>query len=222
VDRHGRTWLDRLAVEQGDEADEAFGGMVARMDMPPHARAGQIGRGHRFAAYPRCSTDLWEGEVRLWPGWSLAGLVLLASCGAVREDELPKVADGHRPTPKASEFAVALDAAAARYVRGIECGTQYLLEMADLAGQADEHLPELTAAFRAGKADSEATTILRLMQSRALLAVPGLMELADDPDPAVRTRALAALEVVFEAAEPATTTCSTGSAPVRRGSRTRG
>ena len=23
-----------------DEADEAFGGMVARMDMPPHARAG--------------------------------------------------------------------------------------------------------------------------------------------------------------------------------------
>ena len=26
------------AVEQGDEADEAFGGMVASMDMPPHAR----------------------------------------------------------------------------------------------------------------------------------------------------------------------------------------
>jgi hypothetical protein len=45
-------------VEQGDEADEAFGGMVARMDMPPHARAARDGRGHRFAAYPRCSTDL--------------------------------------------------------------------------------------------------------------------------------------------------------------------
>jgi hypothetical protein len=41
------------AAEQGDEADEAFGGMVARMDMPPHARAGRVGRGHRFAAYPR-------------------------------------------------------------------------------------------------------------------------------------------------------------------------
>jgi hypothetical protein len=27
------------AAEQGDEADEAFGGMVAGMDMPPHARA---------------------------------------------------------------------------------------------------------------------------------------------------------------------------------------
>ena len=25
--------------------------------MPAHARAGQDGRGHRFAAYPRCSTD---------------------------------------------------------------------------------------------------------------------------------------------------------------------
>ena len=31
--------------------------MAARMDRPPHARAGQIERGHRFAAYPRCSTD---------------------------------------------------------------------------------------------------------------------------------------------------------------------
>jgi hypothetical protein len=45
------------AAEQGDEADEAFGGMVARMDMPPHARAVTVGRGHRFAAYPRCSAD---------------------------------------------------------------------------------------------------------------------------------------------------------------------
>ncbi len=25
--------------------------------MPPHARAGSVGRGHRFAAYPRCSAD---------------------------------------------------------------------------------------------------------------------------------------------------------------------
>ena len=46
------------ATEQGDEADEAFGGMVARMDMPPHARAVSFGRGHRFAAYPRCWADL--------------------------------------------------------------------------------------------------------------------------------------------------------------------
>ena len=45
------------AAEQADAADEAQGGMVASMDMPPHARAGQVGRGHRFAAYPRCSAD---------------------------------------------------------------------------------------------------------------------------------------------------------------------
>ena len=45
------------AAEQGDEADEAFGGMVAKMDMPPHARAAAAARGHRFAAYPRCSAD---------------------------------------------------------------------------------------------------------------------------------------------------------------------
>jgi hypothetical protein len=51
------------AVEQGDEADEAFGGMVAGMDMPPHARAGWVGRGHRFAAYPRCWADLKDDRV---------------------------------------------------------------------------------------------------------------------------------------------------------------
>ena len=38
----------RGAVEQADEADEAFGGTVARMEVPPHARAGRVGRGHRF------------------------------------------------------------------------------------------------------------------------------------------------------------------------------
>jgi hypothetical protein len=27
------------------------------MEVPAHAREGQIGRGHRFAAYPRCSAD---------------------------------------------------------------------------------------------------------------------------------------------------------------------
>jgi hypothetical protein len=59
----------RLAAEQGDEADEAFGGTNVRTasvtctEVPPHARAGQVGRGHRFAAYPRCSADPWTREV---------------------------------------------------------------------------------------------------------------------------------------------------------------
>ena len=56
------------ASEQGDEADEAFGGTnvrtasVTRTEVPPHARAVSFGRGHRFAAYPRCSADLWRRE----------------------------------------------------------------------------------------------------------------------------------------------------------------
>jgi hypothetical protein len=53
----------KRAVEQGDEADEAFGGTNpraasgARPEVPPNARAVSDGRGHRFAAYPRCSAD---------------------------------------------------------------------------------------------------------------------------------------------------------------------
>jgi hypothetical protein len=64
-------WSDD-GVEQGDEADEAFGGTNPRAasgvrpEVPPHARAVPFGRGHRFAAYPRCSTD--SGEVRLGGG----------------------------------------------------------------------------------------------------------------------------------------------------------
>jgi hypothetical protein len=43
--------VGRLAGVEADAAVlTAFGGMVARMDMPPHARAGRIGRGHSFAA----------------------------------------------------------------------------------------------------------------------------------------------------------------------------
>ncbi len=32
---------------------------MALVKVPPHARAAAAARGHRFAAYPRCSTDLW-------------------------------------------------------------------------------------------------------------------------------------------------------------------
>ena len=51
------------AVEQADEADEALGG-TAIDDRPDGGAAscprGQNGRGHRFAAYPRCSADTLE------------------------------------------------------------------------------------------------------------------------------------------------------------------
>jgi hypothetical protein len=155
-------------------------------------------------------------------GWAVAQVVLLASCSAIGQDELPKVASRPRAMPPTSDFEIALAAAEVRYARGIECGTQYLLEMAELAKQADEHVPELVSAFQTGKAESEASTVLRLMQDRALLAVPGLMELANDPSPAVRQRAQAALQIVFEAAEPARTTCGMVSSPAGRGRRTRG
>jgi hypothetical protein len=52
------------AAEQADEADEAFAGTVPRTEVPAHARAGQVGRGHRFAAYPRCSPDPNEASSR--------------------------------------------------------------------------------------------------------------------------------------------------------------
>jgi hypothetical protein len=60
------------AAEQADEADEAFAGTVPRTEVPAHARAGQDGRGHRFAAYPRCWADL--GLVGDGPrsGWSMS------------------------------------------------------------------------------------------------------------------------------------------------------
>jgi ketosteroid isomerase-like protein len=71
----------RGAAEQGDEADEAFGGMVASMDMPPHARAACVWRGHRFAAYPRCSVDYGGGGVMAIGRrtWFMGVMLLLCS-----------------------------------------------------------------------------------------------------------------------------------------------
>ncbi len=58
--------------------------------MPPHARAGEDGRGHRFAAYPRCSADTGgdrDGMTkRLWGrrsvGCGAALALLLVVAGA--------------------------------------------------------------------------------------------------------------------------------------------
>jgi hypothetical protein len=69
------------ATEQADEADEALGGTLAGTEVPPRARAGRNGRGHRFAAYPRCSTDsggLRETERQALPG-SMSRLLLVAA-----------------------------------------------------------------------------------------------------------------------------------------------
>jgi hypothetical protein len=57
------------------------------MDMPPHARAVSFGRGHRFAAYPRCWADYGESELGMTaqhvapPNWF--GLCALLAAGIV-------------------------------------------------------------------------------------------------------------------------------------------
>jgi hypothetical protein len=140
-----------------------------------------------------------------------AGLMIsLVACIMPGRDELPEVAEQPKPTPMPTGFARDLDAAQLRHAHGIECGTQYLFEMADLAKQADQHIPEPVSAFRAGKGDMEASTILMLMQDRALLAVPALVELANDADPGVRRRGQAALDTVFESVDSPRPTSGAG------------
>jgi hypothetical protein len=89
---------DRLgnpsAAEQGDEADEAFGGMVASMDMPPHARADSFGCGHRFAAYPRCYADMTSRRaVSRISNMTLCVLLAGTAIGAAMAGEPSPIAD---------------------------------------------------------------------------------------------------------------------------------
>jgi hypothetical protein len=60
---------------------------MVRPNMPPNARAAATARGHRFAAYPRCWTDLREAKVsgRIVGGIGAVAvsLVSLAANGAV-------------------------------------------------------------------------------------------------------------------------------------------
>jgi len=70
------------AIEQGDEADEAFGGTVTRQKCRLMPAPVNFERGHRFAAYPRCSADPWRREhVEANPGADTA-LRLSSSDGA--------------------------------------------------------------------------------------------------------------------------------------------
>ena len=77
---------EREAVEQGDEADEAFGGTVTRQKCRLMPAPVNFGRGHRFAAYPRCSTPAVGvlDEAAAIPGVSPARgpMVFGAGCAA--------------------------------------------------------------------------------------------------------------------------------------------
>jgi hypothetical protein len=56
--------------------------------MPPHARAVLAGRGHRFAAYPRCSADpgpVERSEVMRHLGVGVALVAATCSCAGAEE-----------------------------------------------------------------------------------------------------------------------------------------
>ena len=95
-----------------------------------------------------------------------------------------------------------LVAAEFRHAQGIECGTQYMFTMRDLARQAPDHLPELVDALRTGTGQRHALFILYLMKERAALVLPLLEELSHDSDAGVRARAAEGIKAVEEALQP--------------------
>jgi hypothetical protein len=56
---------------------------MASVKVPPHARAGQDGRGHRFAAYPRCSAGVGGSDVSRLRLTASGVLIVIAVTGAV-------------------------------------------------------------------------------------------------------------------------------------------
>jgi hypothetical protein len=112
------------AAEQGDEADEAFGGTNPRAasgaqpEVPPNARAAADTRGHRIAAYPRCSTDVWEGE---------------GATTANRHGPARTASDGDGPRPRLATSMTEIDRVAPtdRNGRAVNVGTRVrVLEIA--------------------------------------------------------------------------------------------
>jgi hypothetical protein len=89
------------AAQQADEADEALGGTRLAIDVRPDGGAAscprwQNGRGHRFAAYPRCWADP-GGEWRVtgkWKDYDPGWLVELAQTVASEEPGLSEAFKG--------------------------------------------------------------------------------------------------------------------------------
>jgi hypothetical protein len=89
--------------------------------------------------------------------------------------------------------------AAARDLAQTGCGTLYLSEMSEVAGELPEHLQELEHAVRTGGAYDDYVVAVRLMRQDAALALPIFHELSRDPEPQVRDRARHAIQAVREA-----------------------
>lgn len=138
---------------------------------------------------------------------------LVVACHFGGQESIPEPVVPQRSPEVQAGFPEELLAAERRYASGIECGTQHLFEMADLAKEAPAHIPEVVGAFRTGDGAREASTVLLLMRKRALLVVPPLLELSRHPDVTVRERATEAIQTAFAAADIPETGC--GSTPER-------
>jgi len=149
---------------------------------------------------------------------SLLGL-LAAGCtvDSLPPPRLPLIVSS-APTGTLSE---ALVVAERQHAQGIECGTQYMFDMAALAQTADKHVPELVEAIRSGVGASHALFLLHFMQERALVTVPAILDLSRDPDPTVRQRAIEALNAALTAADPQDSCCPDSESAVGRRRTTR-
>ncbi len=117
---------------------------MASVKAPPHGRAGQDGRGHRFAAYPRCSADALELlEVIRERGGALLslGFVLAVAGTALGGSPFSSIQDSFValfPTPPYVEsHRVAVGErsnANLRMYRVDEAKTAWLVSATDVAG----------------------------------------------------------------------------------------
>jgi hypothetical protein len=98
----------------------------------------------------------------------------------------------------AQELREELQLSGARHKSGIECGTQYLFEMADIAARAKGHPDVLVSAIEHGAGRYEAATVLALLGPAGAEAVPDLVSLAGRGDLEVATVALGAVDAITE------------------------
>ena len=122
-----------------------------------------------------------------------------SACMAERGTPLPQPAEPPRELGHGERSTTrALEEAARRYESGIECGTQYLFEMVEIGKQAQASLPDVVAAIKAPHTRNHALFLLGLLNKEASPAVPLLVALANNPDPAISAAALKAVALVIE------------------------
>jgi predicted O-methyltransferase YrrM len=94
------------------------------MDMPPHARVGRFGRGHRFAADPRCSANV-EVAPLLTPSEREAIAALWSEKLSQDARGLPQMERHRNLEPSSAEFICAMAGG---------CGSRRILEIGGSSG----------------------------------------------------------------------------------------